>query len=101
MVEAWKFGFKKKKDLTNHAAKTKELISCAVTHIYICNRYINPPKNGLNADLLVLHHSFDVYFRKIETKINKRTRHLKPGHSSHKKKKTLSKKMKHKKKPPV
>ena len=32
-LEAWNFGYKKKRDCTIHGAKTKMLISCAVTCI--------------------------------------------------------------------
>ena len=35
-LEAWKFGFKKKRDCSILAARTKVLISCAVTAQLIC-----------------------------------------------------------------
>ena len=35
-LEAWNFGFKKKRDCTIRVAKTKALISCAVTAQLIC-----------------------------------------------------------------
>ena len=35
-LEAWNYGFRKKRDCTIHVAKTKALISCAVTAQLIC-----------------------------------------------------------------